>query len=397
MCNAWNHPPGCTCGWGGDGHLGRRTTGNNYLWFTHKTLLENVIPFGQKQVYTDSHVNPNAHCPVCGARVFFYQSPYGGRVYFDELGWPWPKHPCTDNSQHHRPLASVDSQSLDRLYARLCALNLPTRFARDDLYYDSQSAPATTPAAKKIDEAAFKHCMEQGETMERRGEIDQAAMLFAEAIKEDFCSARAWFALSRVLTDQAERAYCLTKVLRLATDQDHIKCEAIKSELARLRVDQLKHPRILWSTKLPTMRPQPQRPIKPVQAVQPPSKDIESAVKYTLAVRIAKGGYRVIWHLLATGIRYHGEVLFRGSPNTALLQAIINGLQEANKILGVSQVELTVVSNYETVIKQIRGEVKINNEQDRTFINKIHTQKPKNGKLIFVIKSGNDIEKYFES
>jgi len=44
-----------------------------------------------------SYVNPNAHCPVCGAEVFFYQSPYGGRVFFDELGPPWPKHPCTDN------------------------------------------------------------------------------------------------------------------------------------------------------------------------------------------------------------------------------------------------------------------------------------------------------------
>jgi hypothetical protein len=29
--------------------------------------------------------------------VFFYQSPFGGRVFFDDLGWPWPKHPCTDN------------------------------------------------------------------------------------------------------------------------------------------------------------------------------------------------------------------------------------------------------------------------------------------------------------
>jgi hypothetical protein len=44
-----------------------------------------------------SYVNPNAQCPVCGATVYFYQSPYGGRVFFDELGPPWPKHPCTDN------------------------------------------------------------------------------------------------------------------------------------------------------------------------------------------------------------------------------------------------------------------------------------------------------------
>lgn len=40
---------------------------------------------------------PNARCPVCDAPVFFYVSPYGGRVFFDELGPPWPKHPCTDN------------------------------------------------------------------------------------------------------------------------------------------------------------------------------------------------------------------------------------------------------------------------------------------------------------
>jgi hypothetical protein len=42
-------------------------------------------------------VNPNAYCPVCGVKVYFYQSPFGGRVYFDNVGWPWPKHPCTDN------------------------------------------------------------------------------------------------------------------------------------------------------------------------------------------------------------------------------------------------------------------------------------------------------------
>tara|TARA_Y100001934_G_C11848619_1_gene538526 strand:+ start:390 stop:614 length:225 start_codon:yes stop_codon:yes gene_type:complete len=34
MCNAWNHPPGCTCGWGGEGHLGVNPYGNwgeNYV------------------------------------------------------------------------------------------------------------------------------------------------------------------------------------------------------------------------------------------------------------------------------------------------------------------------------------------------------------------------------
>jgi hypothetical protein len=45
-----------------------------------------------------SYLNPNAKCPVCGERVFFYQNENGGRVFFDDVGWPWPKHPCTDNA-----------------------------------------------------------------------------------------------------------------------------------------------------------------------------------------------------------------------------------------------------------------------------------------------------------
>lgn len=48
---------------------------------------------------------PNATCPVCGARVFFYQNEHGSRVFFDELGPPWPKHPCTDQENLRLPRA----------------------------------------------------------------------------------------------------------------------------------------------------------------------------------------------------------------------------------------------------------------------------------------------------
>jgi len=40
---------------------------------------------------------------VCGEDVFYYQNEFGSRVYFDELGPPWPKHPCTDNSAFQCP------------------------------------------------------------------------------------------------------------------------------------------------------------------------------------------------------------------------------------------------------------------------------------------------------
>src|SRR4051812_38741158 len=69
---------------GGSGYSSIRTTGEGHVF---------DFPF----VTYPSYVNPNARCPVCGASVYFYQSPFGGRVFFDELGPPWPKHPCTDN------------------------------------------------------------------------------------------------------------------------------------------------------------------------------------------------------------------------------------------------------------------------------------------------------------
>ena len=42
-------------------------------------------------------VTPNARCPVCREPVFFYANRFGSRVFFDELGPAWTKHPCTDN------------------------------------------------------------------------------------------------------------------------------------------------------------------------------------------------------------------------------------------------------------------------------------------------------------
>ncbi|TOQ66868.1 hypothetical protein CGG91_01580, partial [Vibrio parahaemolyticus] len=45
----------------------------------------------------EAYTIPNAQCPVCGALVFYYEHTNGSKVYFEELGPPWPKHPCTDN------------------------------------------------------------------------------------------------------------------------------------------------------------------------------------------------------------------------------------------------------------------------------------------------------------
>lgn len=104
MCNAWNHSAACTCGWGGDGHLGRRSHGNQFFDAVVARSYPWVPPITQAR---NSYVIPNAACPVCGAPVFFYQSPNGGRVFFDELGPPWPKHPCTNRASEPKALAVV--------------------------------------------------------------------------------------------------------------------------------------------------------------------------------------------------------------------------------------------------------------------------------------------------
>ena len=75
---------------------------------------------------------PNARCPECGALVFFYQNSAGSRVFFDDLGPPWPKHPCTDlpvlsgsnskfaaASKKPQSLATVPQNELDDLFSIL--------------------------------------------------------------------------------------------------------------------------------------------------------------------------------------------------------------------------------------------------------------------------------------
>lgn len=102
MCNAKNHPPGCVCGFGGPGHAGRRS----------RQVATDYSPFVPPiRPQFESYTSPNAKCPVCGVAVFFYQSSDGGRVFFDELGPPWPKHHCTDNESVPKRLYSYEAAS----------------------------------------------------------------------------------------------------------------------------------------------------------------------------------------------------------------------------------------------------------------------------------------------
>ncbi len=63
---------------------------------------------------------PNATCPRCGARVWFFRNKYGGCAYFDSLGSPWPKHPCLPQTSDLDLRAARQAKlAYDRVQARL--------------------------------------------------------------------------------------------------------------------------------------------------------------------------------------------------------------------------------------------------------------------------------------
>ena len=81
MCNAWNHLPGCTCGWGGENHMSfgaLKSKNGDYHW----TL-------------TRSFCTPT-QCKYCSKEIYFIHH-NGGCACFESLGYPWPKHACYDN------------------------------------------------------------------------------------------------------------------------------------------------------------------------------------------------------------------------------------------------------------------------------------------------------------
>jgi len=104
-CNAWNHSVHCSCGFGGD------TESDNGVSYSQEAL---PCATGRTWVL-GSYLNPNARCPICGQRVYFYRSPHDGRVFFDDLAPDWPKHPCTDKSDD--PPGSAQYISWDHIEA----------------------------------------------------------------------------------------------------------------------------------------------------------------------------------------------------------------------------------------------------------------------------------------
>jgi hypothetical protein len=92
----YNHYPSCTCGW--CVNYGR--TGTTLAHIRDDLPRRDAEAFLKRNSVNSvsgCYLVPNARCPVCSGPVFFYANRFGSRVYFDDVGPPWPKHPCTDN------------------------------------------------------------------------------------------------------------------------------------------------------------------------------------------------------------------------------------------------------------------------------------------------------------
>lgn len=94
----FNHYADCDCGWcvnyGGRSPRAHRA---RLVKDMHQRDALNVLKRNSARYISGCYVNPNAKCPVCGDAVYFYANEHGSRVFFDDLGPPWPKHHCTDN------------------------------------------------------------------------------------------------------------------------------------------------------------------------------------------------------------------------------------------------------------------------------------------------------------
>jgi hypothetical protein len=77
----------------------------------HDGFLARYPEFRNVYRNSASFVNSNARCPVCGEIVYYYQNEHGSRVFFDELGPPWPKHPCTDSGSVAITFTKLDIRS----------------------------------------------------------------------------------------------------------------------------------------------------------------------------------------------------------------------------------------------------------------------------------------------
>jgi hypothetical protein len=92
QCYAKNHPPGCQCGYNPH-YVDGNHTPSPLHHYSKGQKLSKTSAIGLVSYRSSSSRNHGTECKYCGKRVYYVEH-NEGKVFFDELGWPWPIHDC---------------------------------------------------------------------------------------------------------------------------------------------------------------------------------------------------------------------------------------------------------------------------------------------------------------
>jgi ribonuclease HI len=90
--------------------------------------------------------------------------------------------------------------------------------------------------------------------------------------------------------------------------------------------------------------------------------------EWTLAICSAATDRPVRWALRTPGARRAGTTSAQGvTQPTAVYQALVQGLAAAQQLAGAEEAALEILTNYELIVKQGRGEWRVRNPDQRTL------------------------------
>jgi hypothetical protein len=81
---------------------------------TQSTAGNFKLTWRHGDAYINGKVTYQTTCPQCKQGVFFYKNDHGSRVFFDQLGAPWPKHGCVHGVRKMEAMIITDAQPVSK-------------------------------------------------------------------------------------------------------------------------------------------------------------------------------------------------------------------------------------------------------------------------------------------
>ena len=132
-------------------------------------------------------------------------------------------------------------------------------------------------------------------------------------------------------------------------------------------------------------------------ATQRTSTAADDAEAWTLALLSPAGDRPVRWALRTPTAWRSGEVAVQGvTQSTAMYQALLAGMTVASTMPDAARAALRVVSNYELIIKQGRGEWKVKNPAQRELAKQVDALREALGDVQFAFEQTQEVARLLE-